>query len=137
MSVKTFPTFDKTHAITIVAAAVILPNRFIAHCGHYAKAQPDAHDACQVSAGVSETAAAVGDAVAAVTGYSYLVEASGAIDKGAYVRPCIDDTGRAETGISLSCCGIALTAATAAGQLIEVALRPHIHAGVSTEEPGT
>ncbi len=128
MSLKKFPTYDKTHAVTIVATVPILPNRFVAHCGHYAKAQPDFYDACQGSAGVSETAAAVGEVVAVVTSYSYLVESADAIPKGTYVRPSTDDTGRAEAGASLSYCGISLTAATAAGQLIEVALRQHIHA---------
>ena len=136
MSLKTFPTFDKTHAVTIVAKVPILPNRFVAHCGHYAKAQPDLYDACQGSAGVSETAAAVGEAVSVVTSYSYLVEAAGIVPKGSYVRPATDDTGRAEQGASLSCCGIALTEATAAGQLIEVVFRPHIHAISPPEEGG-
>lgn len=137
MSVKTFPTFDKTHAVTIVAKAPILPNRFVAHCGHYAKAEPEYFDACQGSAGVSETAAAVGEVVAVVTGYSYLVEAADPIPKGAYVRPCVDDTGRAELGVSLSCCGIALTEATAPGQLIEVVLRQHLHVIVDPVDTGT
>ena len=136
MSVKTFPTFDKTHAVTIVAKVPILPNRFVAHCGHYAKAEPDYLDACQGSAGVSETAAAVGEAVSVVTSYSYLVEAAGIVPKGSYVRPATDDTGRAEQGISLSCCGIAMTEATAPGQLIEVVLRPHLHAVLDPVAPG-
>ena len=137
MSVKTFPTFDKTHAVTIVAKVPILPNRFVAHCGHYAKAEPEYFDACQGSAGVSETAAAVGEVVAVVTGYSSLVEAAGIVPKGSYVRPATDDTGRAEQGASLSCCGIAMTEATAPGQLIEVVLRPHLHAVPDPVDPGT
>lgn len=128
MSATTFPTFDKTHGATVVATAAIAANRFVCVNGCHAPGVAWTSWG-QQSIGVSETAAAVGEAFAATTGYSALVEASEAIAKGAYVRPASDGSGRAALGAMASgvnFCGVAKTAATAAGQLIEVILQPHL-----------
>ena len=76
--------------------------------------------------GVTEHAAEVGEAVAAITGYSALVEAEAAIAFGALVKVGTD--GKAITGTAADHCGRALGAATQAGQLIEVQLYKHVHA---------
>lgn len=123
MSVKKFPTYDKTHSATVVATAALAANRFVAADGGYASATPDAGN--KLAFGVSETAAAVGDAIAVTTGFSQLVEAGEAITKGAFVQPGTD--GKAAPGTIAKRCGVAASAATAAGQLIEVVLTPHIY----------
>lgn len=132
MSVKTFPTFDKTHATTVVATAPIKANRLVSFNGTHAKAVPEMGNGDLVI-GVSETDAAIGEAFAATTGYSALVEAGAAIPRGVYVCPAQDSSGRVEQGglgLGISLCGIARTAATAPGQLIEVVLLPHITSGL-------
>ena len=114
--------FDKQHAVTLVATAALAAHRFVAYDGGY----PDATGGAKDVQGVTETEAAVGDAVSAVTGYSYLVEAAGAIAFGALVKP--DATGKAVAGTAADHCGRALGAATQAGQLIEVQIYKHVHA---------
>lgn len=114
--------FDKRHATTLVATVALAAHRFVAYDGGYPTAAGGAKDV----QGVTETAAASGEAVAVVTSYSYLVEAGGAVAFGALVKP--DLTGRAVTGSLAEHCGRALGAATAEGQLIEVEILKHVHA---------
>ena len=114
--------FDKQHAITMVATAALAAHRFAAYDGGYPTAAGGAKD----SQGVTETSAAVGDAVAVVTSYSYPVEAGGAIPFGALVKP--DAEGKAVAGTAAEHCGRCLGAATQAGQLVEVQILTHVHA---------
>lgn len=116
--------YDKRHATTTVATAAISANRFTSYAGAHASATAGGAADAQ---GVSETAADIGQAVAVVTGYSYLVEASAAIADNAFVKPAADGSGMAVTGSAADHCGRALAAATAAGQLIEVEILEHIH----------
>lgn len=112
--------FDKTHAVTVVAAIALAANRFVAYEGKYPSAGGAAHD----SQGVSEHAAEPGEAVSVVTGYSYPVEAAGPIVFG---DPVIADaSGRAVVATTGEHCGVALGAA-AAGQLVEVQICKHVH----------
>ena len=124
------PTHNKTHAITLVAVAAIAANRFVAAEGKHAGdfTGDAASSAASFSMGVAETAAATGEAVSVVTDYSYLVEAGGAIALHDWVKPHADASGRAAVGGNTEHCGIAMSAATAAGQLIEVRLLPHLKA---------
>ena len=114
--------YDKTHAVTIVATAAVAANRFIAYDGGYPSIAGGAKDA----QGVTEHAAAAGEAVSAITGYSSLVEAEAAIAFGVLVKVGTD--GKAVAGTAADHCGRALGAATQAGQLIEVQLYKHVHA---------
>lgn len=113
--------YDKQHAVTQVATAALVAHRFIAYDGGYATSAGGAKDA----QGVSETSAAIGDALPVVTGYSYLVQAEEAIAFGAYVKPGTD--GKAAVGAADDHCGRALGAATQADQLIEVQIVKHQH----------
>lgn len=115
--------YDKTHSVTLVAIAILAANRFVAYDGDY-PVTIGAVGASDVQ-GVTESAAAIGDAVSAITGYSALVEASEAISFGAFVTT--DATGKAAVGTAANHCGRALGDATAAGQLIEVQLLAHVH----------
>lgn len=115
--------FDKRHAVTLVAMAALAANRFIAYDGTYATAAGGTKDA----QGVSEHNAEEAQAVSVITGYSALVEASAPIAFGAYVMPAADGTGRAAVGTLGNHCGRALGAATAAGQLVEVEIKTHVH----------
>lgn len=114
--------YDKQHAVTIVATAALAAHRFVAYDGGYPSVAGGAKD----SQGVTETAAEIGDAVTAVTDYSYLVEAEAAIAFGDLVKVGTD--GKAITGTAADHCGRALGAATQAGQLIEVQIYKHVHA---------
>lgn len=114
--------YDKQHAVTLVATAVLAAHRFIAYDGGYPTAAGGAKDA----QGVSETSAEIGDALPVVTSYSYLVEAAEPIAFGAHVKP--DATGKAVAGSLAEHCGRALSAATQAGQLFEVQIYKHVHA---------
>lgn len=116
--------FDKRHGTTVVATAPVLANRFLGYNGAHASATTGGAADAQ---GVSETAAATGEAVTVVTRYSYLVEASAAIVRNAFVKPAADGSGRAVAGSMTDHCGRALAAATAAGQLIEVEILKHVH----------
>lgn len=115
--------FDKRHAVTLAAMSVLAGARFIGYDGLYATAAGGVKDA----QGVSENAAAQDEAVSVITGYSALVEASAPIAVGAYVMPAADGTGRAAVGSLLNHCGRALGTATAAGQLVEVEIKTHVH----------
>lgn len=117
--------FDKRHAETVVATAAVAANRFVCRAGTHAPAAPA--NGNQDSIGVSEEAAAIGEAVAVVTDYSYLVEASAAITKGAYVKPAADGSGKAAVGTLTDNCAVAMDAASA-GQLVEVQIVKHTHA---------
>jgi hypothetical protein len=116
--------YDKQHATTIVATAALARNRLISYGGAYASGAAGAGGSTDV-AGVSEHEAAIGDAVSVVTGYSYLVEAGGAISAGAFVKP--GSNGKAAAGSITDNCGRALEAANADGDLIEVVLQHHVH----------
>ena len=114
--------FDKQHAVTLVATSALAAHRFAAYDGGYPTAAGGAKDV----QGVTETAAAPGEAVAVVTGYSYLVESAGAVGFGELVKPDLE--GKAVSGTAAEHCGRALGAATQAGQLIEVQILRHVHA---------
>jgi hypothetical protein len=116
--------YDKQHAVTLVATAPILAGRFVAYDGGYATAAGGVKD----MQGVSETDAAPGEALSAITDYSALVEASAAIAFGDYVKPAADGSGRAVVGSIDDHCGRALGTAAAAGGLVEVQLVTHVHA---------
>lgn len=113
--------FDKTHAVTVVATVALAAHRFVSYAGGYPAAGGKAND----SQGVSETSAAPGDALTVVTAYSYLVEAAEPI---AFGDPVVSDAvGRAKVATATESCGVALGAATQAGQLIEVQICKHVH----------
>ncbi|MGY8903721.1 MAG: DUF2190 domain-containing protein [Burkholderiales bacterium] len=114
---------QKITAMTLVATAALLANRLIAYDGTHATSAGGVKDA----QGVSETNAAIGDAVSVVTSYSYLVQASAAIAFGDYIKPAADGSGRAEVGAIDDHCGRALGAA-AEGQLFEMQIVRHVHA---------
>lgn len=114
--------FDKQHGITLVATAALTAHRFVAYDGGYPTAAGGAKDV----QGITETSAAIGDAVPVVTGYSYLVEVAGPLAFGVLVKP--DPTGKAVAGSADDFCGRTLGVATQAGQLIEVQIYQHSHA---------
>lgn len=114
--------YDKRHAVTVVATAVLSAYRFVAYDGGYPTTAGGAKDV----QGVSEHQAMVGEAVSVVTGYSYLMEVAEPIAFGTLVKP--DPMGKAAVGTSIDHAGRALGAATTAGQLIEVQLLRHSHA---------
>ena len=118
--------FDKKHAETVVATAAIAVNRFVCRAGTHAPAAPA--NGNQDSIGISEEAGAIGEAIPAVTRYSYLVEASAAITKGAYLKPAADVSGKAAVGAIGDHCAVAMTAASVAGQLVEAQIVKHVHA---------
>ncbi len=116
--------YDKRHATTVVATAVLAANRLVSFAGDYASGTAGAGgttDAC----GVSENSAAIGDAVSVITGYSAVVEAGAPISAGAFIKP--GTSGKAATGSITDNCGRALEAAGADGALIEVRLQNHVH----------
>ncbi|MDR1890117.1 MAG: DUF2190 family protein [Zoogloeaceae bacterium] len=117
-------TYDKTHAVTVILTAPVAARRFVSYAGAHATSAGGEADA----QGVSETAGETGEAISVITGYSALVEASAAIAAGAFVKPASDGTGRAVAGASNETSGRALTAAAAAGDVIEVELYRHVHA---------
>lgn len=116
--------YDKVHAVTLVAMAAISAARFVAYDGTHATSAGGVKDA----QGVSATAADVGEAFSAITGYSALVESSAAIAFGDYIKPAADGSGKAAVGALGDHCGRALGAATGAGELVEVQIVRHIHA---------
>lgn len=116
--------YDKQHAVTVVATAALVANRFVAYNGAYASGAAGAGGATDTR-GVSESAAAIGEAVPVITGYSALVEAGDVVAANAFVKPGVD--GKAVAGSITDHCGRALEGAAAAGQLIEVQLTPHVH----------
>ena len=116
--------YDKQHAITLVAADHIEAARFIGYDGNYATGMGGVHDA----QGVSEAPAPKGYALPCITGYSALVEAAGPIALGDWVTVTNDGSGRAAVGSNIFHCGRALGQASAAGQLVEVQVLPHMYA---------
>jgi len=115
--------YDKQHAATVITSAPVQAARFVGYDGAHATQAGGLHDA----QGVSEFSAAADDAVALITGYSALVEASEAIAFGDFVQPAADGSGRAAKGSAGEHCGRALCAA-AAGQMVEVQVLVHAHA---------
>jgi len=115
--------YDKQHATTVVTSAAVSAARFVGYDGAHATRAGGVHDA----QGVSEFSAGADGAVALVTGYSALVEASEPIAFGDFVQPAADGSGRAAKGTAAERCGRALGAA-AAGDLVEVQLLEHVHA---------
>ena len=115
---------QKEDAITVVATAALAANRIIGYDGAYATSAGGVHDA----QGVSETDAAIGDALSVVTEYSYTTECSAAVAFGDYIKPAADGTGRAAVGSITDHCGRALGATSAAGQLFEMQIVRHVHA---------
>lgn len=116
--------YDKQHAVTIIATAALAANRFVAFDGGYATKVVGG--GAKDMQGVSEQAAEIGDAISAITGYSALVEASEAIALGAWVKPDAGGLGKAAVGAATEYCARSLGVATAAGQLVEVQLVPHV-----------
>ena len=114
--------FDRHHAITIEATVALAANRLIAYDGGYATSAGGVKD-CQ---GVSQMAAAIGDALPITTRYSELVECSAAIAFGDWIKPAADGTGRAAVGSRTDNCGRALGATTAAGQTFEMQIHKHV-----------
>lgn len=115
--------YEKLHATSIKATAALVANRFVGYNGAHASA---AAGGGADSQGITETACAIGQEVAVVTGYSYLVEASTSITALAFVKPAADGTGRAAVGSKTDHCGRALRGGSA-GQLIEVVILKHVH----------
>ncbi|MBP9940505.1 MAG: DUF2190 domain-containing protein [Comamonas sp.] len=113
---------DKQHGITVVATAAIEAHRFIAYDGGYALGTPDLKDVqC-----ISETAAQPGEAFCGVTSYSYPVLASEALNRGDYVKPAADGSGRAAKGSAAEHSARALHAVSA-GRLVECQLVYHVN----------
>jgi hypothetical protein len=113
---------EKIHATTVVLTAAVTAHRFVGYDGAHATSAGGAHDAI----GVSETGGDAGEAISVITTWSAVVEAGGAVPKGAFVKP--DTSGRAITGATDETCGRALEAAAMAGDLIEVEIYRHVHA---------
>jgi hypothetical protein len=100
--------------LTLAAAAAIVANRFVTPLG--AQAGADAN-----TLGVANTAAAIGEKFPADVRGTTTVESGAAVAVGATLKS--DASGRAITwAASGAKVGIALEAATAAGQFIEVLL---------------
>lgn len=123
MATLTSPTYDKTHASTVIAQTALVAGRFVGHDGGYATSAGGGHD-CK---GVSEYDVPAGEAVSLITGYSAIVRCAEPIAQWALVKPAADGTGRAAVGGAADRCGRALTASTAADQVVEVQLLPHAH----------
>lgn len=117
--------FKKDATVTVVATAPITKHRFVSYNGQHTPGTSDAPAKdCQ---GIAEESAVKDEAVAVVTGYSYLLEVSEAVTFGAYIKPAADGTGRGAVGTLTDHCGRALSAATGAGQLIECQIVKHVH----------
>lgn len=117
--------FDKTHAVTVVAQAAIAAYRFVTYEGKQAIATTASAKA--YVQGVSEEAAAQGEALSVVTGYSYLVQAAASgIAVGDFLKP--DADGKAVVGDATHHCGKALGTTAAIGDLVEVQILPHVNA---------
>ena len=116
--------YDKQHATTVIATAIIEQYRFVGFDGQHATSAGGVHD----SQGTSEYRAAVGEAASVITSYSGLVEiaAGQTIAFGDPVKPAADGSGKAALGDSNDNCGRALGAGTE-GHVIEVQLQRHTH----------
>lgn len=115
--------YDKEHAVTVLATAAIAANRFIGFDGAHATSAGAGHDA----QGVSESEAAMGQALSVITEYSGPVETAEAIAQFAFVKPAADGSGKAITGTATDHCGRALEAAAGAGAIIETQVLAHRH----------
>lgn len=115
--------YNKRHSLTLVATAVLVANRLIAYDGGYATNAGGVKDV----QGVSETSAAIGDAIAITTDYSQLVEAGAEIAFGDYIKP--GASGKAAVGTAQDHCGRALGAASGDGVLFEMQILPQLKAG--------
>lgn len=114
--------YDKQHAATVIATATIAACRFIGFNGAHATSAGGAAD----SQGVSETDAAVGQAVSVITGYTAPVEAGGAFAQFDFVKA--DANGKAVVGTATDYCGRAMEASSGAGAFVEVMPLPARHA---------
>jgi len=114
--------YDKEHAVTVIATAAILANRFVGFGGAHATSAGGANDA----QGISESEAAIGQAVSLVTGYSGVVETGGAFAQFDFVKA--DANGKAVVGTATDYCGRALEASSGAGVFVEVVPLPVRHA---------
>lgn len=104
-------------ALTVIAAGTIATNRFVTPAG--AQAGADAN-----TLGVARTAAVATDKIAVDVLGTAVVEAGAAVAAGATVKS--DSSGRAITwATSGAKVGVALEAAGAAGNMIEVLLIPN------------
>lgn len=106
-------------SLTVAAAGVIAANRFVTPAG--AQAGADAN-----TLGVARfAAAAAGEKIPVDVLGTAVVEAGAAVAAGATVKS--DASGRAITWVTSGAkVGLALEAATAAGQMIEVLLIPNV-----------
>lgn len=107
-------------ALSIAASAALVAERFVTVGGAYPSAGGN-------TVGVTQTDAASGDLVAVDVVGTAIVEASAAIAKNAYVQA--DATGQAVTQSTGIAVGVALEAASAAGERIEVLLISNAPAG--------
>lgn len=104
--------------LTLVAAGTIAENRFVTPAGAQAGADANTIGACR-------QAAVVNDKIAVDVLGTAIVEAGAAVAAGASIKS--DATGRAITWVTSGAkVGIALEAAGAAGQMIEVLLIPNV-----------
>lgn len=109
--------FTSLLALTVMAASAIAANRFVTPAG--AQAGADAN-----TLGASRSAAASGEKLPVDVLGTAVVEAGAAVTAGATVKS--DASGRAiPWATSGAKVGVALEAASAAGQLIEVLLVPN------------
>jgi hypothetical protein len=113
-------THQKEDAVTVVLTANAEANRLIGFDGAYATSAGNGHDV----QGVSECAGVIGDAIAVVTEYSYIVDVAEPIQLHAYVKPAADGSGRAAVGTATNNCGIAIAVSDTK---IELAIQRHIH----------
>ena len=103
--------------LTVPASAVLIADRFVTPLGAQAAADANA-------LGVTRMAAAIGDKVVVDVLGTAIVESGAAIAAGATIK--VDATGRAITWVTSGArVGVALEAATAVGQFIEVLLIPN------------
>lgn len=103
-------------ALSVAATVALTAERFATDLGAYPSAGGNA-------AGVTQTNAAIGDLVAVDILGTAIVEAAGAIAKGASVQS--DATGKAVTKSTGVAVAVALEAAAASGDKIEVRLIPN------------
>lgn len=113
-------THQKEDAVTVVLTSNVESNRLIGFDGSYATSAGNGHDV----QGVSEYAGVIGDAIAVVTEYSYIVDVAEPIPLHAYVKPAADGSGRAAVGTATNNCGIAIAVSDTQ---IELAIQRHIH----------
>lgn len=106
------PTYDKRHARSVLASSTLAKARFATLAGTHATPSDRV-------AGVTESDTAQGRLATLITEFSALVEAAGPVASGDRVGPASDGSGRAQAGGGA---GVALTSASAAGQLLEVEL---------------